>query len=1133
VESPASFSSTLALAVWLAVPVGAQDVVVADLRAPSDAPSVNLLDLPANLTVHEVDLPLALNALHEKSGVRVAFSPSLIARFAVSCDCADVSVRVALDEILAGTNLQYTTVGQQVLVEPAPKLTRPRHDLRVRFASPDPVRAHPAVPAGLESTINGEAPELQEGTITGLVVARGGGGPLSAVQVLIPDIARGVLTDASGRYTLRGVPAGSYRLRAERIGYAAMEVAVDVVSGQTAVANFELMRQALALDEMVVTGTAGGAQRRAVGNVVDRISAEQQLELTPVADIQQLMAFKSPGFSVLPAQGEVGAGGSMRIRGGSTIGLSSEPIVYIDGIRMNNELSGPGGTQGRNLSRLSDINPDDIESIEIIKGPAAATLYGTEASSGVIQIITKRGVEGAPRFDFSVGQGANWFANPAGRLGEVYGLDGSGELISVNLYRHEEQHGLGPIFRTGHVQNYSGSVTGGTGMVQYFASASWDDQEGYDPINWRKALATRINLSVLPRDNFTLSFHSSYMRSTVQKAQGFPDDLLRQVLWGTPTTLDSRLRGFLRRTPEAIREDTENISKVNRVLAGVRVDHMTTSWLTQRLNLGIDVTSEDNHGLVRRHPEGASWFFAGNSLGAKNAEVRRFEIFSLDYSGTAEFDLTDDISTATSLGAQYFRRSLNHQTLTGRIFPAPGFETIGSMAVTSSGEDYVENVTVGTYVQQQFGWQDRVFVTGAIRADDNSAFGADFNAALYPKFSATWVVHEESFWNPDRISQLRLRGAWGAAGRQPDIFDAPRLYDAVTGPGDQAGLSPSAFGNPDLKPERAQELEVGFDAGFLSDRVALEYTYYTKTTRDAIVHAPLPPSVGFPGSQVLNIGQLSNWGHEIGLTARLVERPRFSWETGLQYSILRDRVDDLGGLDAVTTDSRGGAQHRVGYPLDSFFWWRIISADLAPDGTTSNEMCDGGTGSDGLSPGGAPVPCDVAPRVYWGRSTNPTSEGGIWTTVTMGNLRLHARADGRGGPMFSSHAAINHTAFQNSSMSNLQDNAIFQAYRKIGREPLGFEKSGFVRLRDVSVTYTVPPEWAGRIRGSRASITVSGRNLALLWREQKYVEVPGMGRIPDPANLDPEMRPAQEAGGFIQAFSPPLQSIITTIRVSF
>src|SRR5690606_34042757 len=237
---------------------------------------------------------------------------------------------------------------------------------------------------------------------------------------------------------------------------------------------------------------------------------------------------------------------------------------------------------------------------------------------------------------------------------------------------------------------------------------------------------------------------------------------------------------------------------------------------------------------------------------------------------------------------------------------------------------------------------DRVFVTGAVRADANSAFGSEFDAAIYPKLSATWAIHEEPFWSIDFVDQLRLRMAWGAAGQQPGTIDATRLYNPRVGYGDQPALAPGAYGNPHLKPERGEELELGFDASLLGGRLGVEVTRYQRAVKDAIVGRPLAPSTGLTGSQMVNIGLLSAWGNELGINARLIERSRFRWEVDAQLATMRNEIEDLGGLESIALGTQ--AQHREGYSIADLFMRRILSAEIDEQGAVLSATCDGGTG---------------------------------------------------------------------------------------------------------------------------------------------------------------------------------------------
>ena len=1076
-------------------------------RIPLDISSTTVLRNRIQVSFEDTPVRQAINEIATQAGIRLMYLDSVIpAAATVWLRAEGITVAAALTDVLdgMGVDLIFTSAGSISLV--------PR-------ARPAPRRA---------------------GIVTGTVRDNRGAGVPDA-NVLVEGTRLGTVSRGDGTYRIPDVPAGNQVVSVRRLGYQPVRKEVVVQDGGTAVVDFVVEVSATSLSAMVVTGTPGGTQRKAVGNVVASVDAKAALDVAPGTNVQSLMAFQSPGVSVASGRGEVGAGGTIRIRGASTLGLRSDPLVYIDGVRMHSGFGGPGGDGGATISRMNDINPEDIESIEIIKGPAAATLYGTEASAGVIQILTKRGMQGATKFEYTVAEGRNWFHDPAGTVGLTYGLDANGQLTSVNLYEQEKKFGLGDVFQTGHSRSYGIQASGGNPQVRYFASANWDDESGIVSYNTLKGWSTRANLSVMPRNDVTFTLNTAFIRSANEKWQGSPDDVYRNLIWGGPARLNTNTRGFARIAPEAFANDRQLMAGVNRVITSFTGEHKPFSWFTHRLNAGMDVTNEQNSQLIRRSPLGALGPFAANSLGSRLIADGRYEVKSLDYSATVNRDITARISSASSVGVQYFRRAQYVDTLSGTQFPAPGFETIGSMAVRTSSQAFVENITAGSFVQQQFGWSDRMFVTGAIRGDANSSFGARFKAAYYPKLSATWVISDEPFWHnvpkASWINQLRLRSAWGAAGRQPDAFAADRLYGGTTGPGDQAGVTPTSFGNPELKPERSSELEVGFDVGFLSDRIQFGYTNFNKKTRDAIVPAPVAPSAGIPGTQVLNVGKLSNWGHEFQLKTLVVERERVKFDIMTQLSLLRDRVDDLGALTSLPVgDSRAQTFHRVGYPSQSIFALRILSATLASDGSTTNEMCDGGTGRDGIQPGGALVPCANAPLIYWGRGGNPTWEGAIGSTLTLWTyLRLSQETDARGGLMLDDDdIAVAATTFNNTSLSNARSNPVYQAYRKLGRAPIGFTKGGFARLRNVSASYTIPPQWAMKLKSaSLMSVTLSARNLALLWQEQTHVVLPDGSVIPDPKVRDPERRLTSEVGTFQQAQVPPLRSVLLTLRMSF
>ncbi|HEX3157870.1 MAG TPA: SusC/RagA family TonB-linked outer membrane protein, partial [Gemmatimonadaceae bacterium] len=1044
------------------------------IERPAAAPRSSPLELPARLTTRDVSLAEGLEQLHARSGVSLAFSPSFVpVDHRVTCYCADVTVGRALAVMLAGLPLESTAIdGDLVLIAP-----------RAPTASGAPVEPGAVTAAQISGVVTNAATQQ----------------PIPGVQVVIQGTTLGAMTRDDGRYVIPNVPDGTHRIRTQRIGFSSDSRTVTVAA-QALTVDFALTQVLVSLDEVVVTGTPGGTQRRAIGNVVTSVAADSVLAKAPVGNVNQLIGSRTTGVMMLPGTGQVGTGSSVRIRGASSLSLSAEPIIYIDGVRMDSDASrGPGQRGGANVSRLNDINPADIESMEIIKGPAAATLYGTEASNGVIQIITKKGSSGTPVFDFTSRTGLNWLWNPEGRAGMRYMPDPAkpnpqsvADLIGFNAYENERVNGDGPIFGYGLMQGYSLSVRGGTDAVRYFASASGNDDVGVVDWNWDKKIGLRGNMDVRLSDQLNLTLGTAYIEGQTRLAQGsINTDPFSNLVWSNPRFLADGRRGFTAAPPGEWGE-VESRSDNDRTTASIELKYQPVEWTTHRLVAGLDMNSEVGSTLYPQQPELANHFYGALGLGSKEVSRGARRFVTLDYSGSAKFDWRNYVFTP-SVGFQYYRSRSSFINSSGANFPAVPVTTVSGGAVRDGGETFVENSTAGVYFQQQVGWNNRVFLTGAVRADANSAFGEEFKAAYYPKLSGAWVVHEEPFFTIGWVDQLRLRGAWGAAGQQPATFAAARLYDPVVGYGDQPALSPTAYGNPQLKPERGEELELGFDAGFLNGRLNVEYTRYQRSVKDAIVNRPLSPSSGFTGSQIVNIGLLKAWGNELGVTARLVERRRVSWELSTQLSTMGNRIEELGGLDFIGAGTQ--AQHREGYSPADLFMRRILSAEFNAAGAVVNAMCDGGTGPLGLDPGGAAVPCSEAHQVWLGR-TQPTWNFGVGNTVTLfGNVTLYARIDGNGG-----HKQVNTEirATHNQSTTEgvlLKNNPILAATRIIENDRTGVYDAGFLRLREVSASYDLPNQFVGRFGASRGSVSLGMRNVAMLWTAQHGWSTPRDGHV--------------------------------------
>jgi TonB-linked SusC/RagA family outer membrane protein len=990
-------------------------------------------------------------------------------------------------------------------------------------------------------------------TISGQVTDSSAQRPLAGAEVFVlaggaTTATRGARTDAAGRYTITGVPAGQLRVRARLLGYALKELTLTVGAGETATADFALMPRSTQLDQVVITGTGGVVQRRAVGNVIETIQAAEVLAVAPARSVEELVGARTPGVIVLPATGQVGTGAQLRVRGVGSLSLSNDPIIYIDGVRMDaNTSRGPGQRGGAGASRLNDVNPEDIESIEIIKGPAAATLYGTEASNGVVQIITKRGRAGRARWDFSTRQGTNWLANPEGRAGLLYACTATsclasagaaqGQLVSFNLYQHESESGNGPIFRNGRNQGYIAALSGGTDANRYYLSGSYDHDVGVVPWNWDKKFTGRANIDAQAGTKLRLQGSVAHIRDRIRFAQGAIEiDPFSQLVWGTPRTMTDRQRGFANAPPE-MWQTVETHADNDRTTLSLTGMYTPFEWFTHRVVTGLDVNSENNWSLWPRQAENAD-LFGSNGQGFKSVGRATRSFLTLDYSASAKYDWRQSLQFTTSVGLQHYRAELSTITATANTFPAPPVTTVTGGTTRSSTEDFEANATVGMFLQQQAAWNNRVFLTAAVRGDDNSAFGEDYSAAYYPKFSASWVVSEEPWWKVPYVGDFRLRGALGAAGTQPGTFDAARTYEPSVGYTNIAGLIPQSYGNPQLRPERSQELELGFETSLFGGRADLSFTRYARNITDAIVEVPVPPSVGFPGNQVVNIGRVKGWGSELAANVRILQGGRVAWEIGTQLASNGNRIEDLGGQQFLTVGGGGQAQNRVGYGIADFFLYKVRSAVLDPaTGNVVSSICDGGQGKGGLEQGGPDVACSSAPRVYWGHS-QPTWQAGFNTQVTLyDRLRLYARVDGNGGHL-QSDTEIRALHNQGSTRAVImRDDPFLQVYRSIEADAPGTYKAGFLRLREVSATYTVAPALASRLGASSATVSLAGRNLSMLWTAQHGWNTSRDGEIRvDVAEQhvwDPEIRANGRLSNGYQTILPPTASFTATLRLTF
>ncbi|MEQ1855356.1 MAG: SusC/RagA family TonB-linked outer membrane protein [Longimicrobiales bacterium] len=997
----------------------------------------------------------------------------------------------------------------------------------------------------------------QTGIIAGRVTDAQTGQPIPAAQVFVADLNIGVLSQQNGSYLLQNIPVGPRTVTVQRIGYTQATQNVTVAGGQTAVLDFRIEEQALALDEIVVTGTAGGSTRRALGNSVEVASVAQLTDQAPLTNLQSVLAGRTPGMRFGRTDGQVGGGSPITIRGVTSTQLGSQPLIFVDGVRVNNDATvGPrsGGQAGGNASALNDINPDDIESIEIIKGPSAATLYGTEASAGVIQIITKRGAAGAPEFEFEVGQGTNFMRDPQGRLGTQYACSvtlpasafnacPAASIVPVNFYDETNDYYRGQgryanlpvsnplfaeaatykplarnedMFQNGQTQRYNLTVRGGSEAVRYYVGATWNDEVGIVDYNTNNQAAMRANLSFLLAENLNVDVSTAYSQGKTRFATvsgeggawhqltwGFMDQIpgIREDNPATATVDESLGRGFLgfqERFPD-VYENTDIWRKYSKFTGSLTVNHRFLEIFSHRMTFGLDRDASINNEFL---PGGSDIPAAPNGLLDYARPLNTNVTF--DYGLSARYAVTENISTVTSAGAQYYAKYNDNVQSRGVDFLTRTLSVIDQTAQGTRTIDYTyeENKTLGFYVQEEVSWQDRIFLTGAVRGDDNSAFGSNFELQYYPKLSASWVISEESFWPAaDVVNSFRLRGAWGKSGRQPSTFAQSTLLEIIQGPNGN-GFVPETVGNPDIGPEVSTEIEVGFDAAFFGDRLSGAFSYYQNKTEDMLVNQSLAPSTGLVGTRQANLGAMKSWGWEASLNARVYESDPVSFDVDLSADYTKNEITSLGAGILPT------GNFQIGWPFpnvssDHILRYGELNTDVNGDPipgslNVASLVCDGGLparpGGAPILQGGVDVPCAGFSSLTQGLLLGPAYPNytvNVAPTVTLfQDIQIFSVIQAQYGRwVASTDAQFACGTYRSCYSAVIRTDPLFLAGNNAG--PVADDRyqgrypADFWKVRQLGVRYSLPENLTAPIGADRASFSISANNMWVLWQKTK------------------------------------------------
>ena len=823
------------------------------------------------------------------------------------------------------------------------------------------------------------------GVIRGKVTDATTGRPVDGAQLYVAGTDLGTLSNADGQYQFT-VRAGTVELRTRRVGYASASQRVTVTPGEVALADFSLKQSAIGLDVVVVTGTGVETEKRKLGNTVATINAAA-LQNAPVTNVSEMLAAREPGISVLPSGGLTGEGARIRIRGAASLSQPNEPIVYVDGVRVDRsggfgDFIGTGG--GGYPSRLDDINPEAIEHIEVLKGAAAATLYGTEASAGVIQIFTKQGSRGSPRFDFMTEQGVSTY--PASRYEPEYGWVRTDALAAsqsaslgidiptvaelsafygrpVQPFEILSRNVPVELFETGVTNTFSGAVSGGTPGVTYYVNGRYNRVNGpWGGTNLGPAqdldhkAQGSASLVVLPTSNVKIRVNAEYVDAhhetpsnnnnifgTISAALFSRPELAKCFGGSLPTgtgfcTVDGKVGSAFgpgnpygqpafatlrENMQERIRQDSKHFT------GSLNLAYQPIADLAVEGTFGVDVVNQISSDFA---PFGynVDKFISLDPEGYKFLDDRTRREITVEAKATWTRRLGEHFQSTLVGGGQGFISKLEDAGNSGELFPGPGLEVSGAALLQTAYERFLENVNAGAFIQEQLGYKDFAFFTAGGRYDRNSAFGKTSEGVFYPKASISVLPSALGDWGNSawrsKLSTVRLRAAVGQSGLQPQAFSKLTTFSALsseTGP----GVGPENLGNPDLKPEVSTEWEVGSEIGAFNDRAAIDVTYWNRITRDALFFRQFAPSGGFRNTQLSNVGRIDSHGWEIGANVIPINRPNLSLKLFANTTFLHEIVTSLGGAPPLKV---GGSYPRYrnfvreGYAPGALFGAKLV-----------------------------------------------------------------------------------------------------------------------------------------------------------------------------------------------------------------
>jgi TonB-linked SusC/RagA family outer membrane protein len=783
---------------------------------------------------------------------------------------------------------------------------------------------------------------------------------IAHISVLVRGTTYGAVTDETGNYSFQAnLQPGTHHLDFSGVGYRASSVPLKVSSAsENLKTDAQLSEDALKMDEVVITGVSLGTTRKQLGSYISTVKAD---ELTKGATGNVLAALqgKTAGAQIIQNSGDPAGGISVRLRGISSIFSSSEPLYIVDGVIVNNATNRVTNTQnsydGNNFvgtigqNRMVDINPADIDHIEVLNGAAAAAIYGSRANAGVIQIFTKKGASGAPQVNVSTSimvsklrkkLDVNRAPTKFGGSPDVQTQDiltpALTNMTAVTRYDYQDY-----IFRTGLGTDNNVSVSGGSEKTKYYLSGSYFFNQGIIKNTDFRRFSFRSNIDQTLNRVLSFNIGLNYINSAAnEKPDGnsFFSPMNSVTIIGNFHDIFTRdANGNLkavgergRVNPVSVIEDFRQREETNRVLASLGLKLKPFTGFTVDYTLGID--NYGQNGTTYMPPfaynVNTAFFGGGATLdptlnGYTSTGNDQFFQINNELNATYQFNISKEIGSTTQVGYSTQYEKNRFSLLQGRGL-APFIETInGASTPLQSTDDRSELSVSGGYLQQNFRIRDRLFLTGAVRLDGSSVFGKNQRNQVYFKASGSYLLSEEDFWKKSMSwwNTLKLRAAYGESGNLTGIgaYDRINAYSSNSYL-NRIALSGSARrANEEVKPERQKELEIGTDMSFFRDRIGLQFNWYRKRVENLLIARQTAPTTGY-SSLLDNFGSLQNRGFEIVLNGSPVSNNRLKWDITAIFNHNRNKVLETGpALTLLSTNGGAPIALLEGYPVGVFY----------------------------------------------------------------------------------------------------------------------------------------------------------------------------------------------------------------------